>query len=328
PGLALVGACSSDGHYFDAPAHHVTLAGRGGGSGTSGAPDATGGASASGATSGGSAGSVQPHGGTGATGGASSDGGSGGTIAEGATGGEPDGTSASGGTAGQQVGGSGGTGVPGGSPGVLGGTGGSAGTPGTTDGGEGGAGSEPCVPTPEVCDGVSNDCNDAIDEGDVCPAGCSAKTFGGHTYLLCLAQTRGDRLSYQEAAQYCIDAGDSLDLDFGLELAHLESQAEDDFAKAWIAASTSADGSVWLGANDIDDEGRWVWGRGSNATEFFVGSDRGGGKPYMDAFNDFADGRPNSGRTADCGAFDSSFDWRWNDLVCDDGRLGFLCEQR
>src|SRR5262249_39418177 len=106
--------------------------------------------------------------------------------------------------------------------------------------------------------------------------------------------------------------------------------AENDFAKTWIMAATDADGMVWMGANDIDEEGRWVWGRGTNATEFFVGSDQGGGMPYMDAFNDFADGRPNSGNGADedCGAFDSDFAWSWNDLVCDDSRLGFLCEQR
>ena len=44
PAVALGVACSSEGHYFDAPAHRVILAGRGGGSGTS-AGHADGGAS-------------------------------------------------------------------------------------------------------------------------------------------------------------------------------------------------------------------------------------------------------------------------------------------
>ena len=86
---------------------------------------------------------------------------------------------------------------------------------------------------------------------------------------------------------------------------------------------------VWIGANDIDEEGKWVWGRGEGAIQFFTGSKQGGGTAYEGAFNDFADGRPNSsdGTDEDCGAMDSDFDWKWNDLVCGDGRLGLLCEQ-
>jgi hypothetical protein len=89
---------------------------------------------------------------------------------------------------------------------------------------------------------------------------------------------------------------------------------------------------VWMGANDTTQERRWVWGQGPGAVRFFDASSTGGGTPYMNAFDDFAAGRPNatltgSGNEEDCGAFDSDFDWQWNDLVCSTPRLGFVCEQ-
>jgi hypothetical protein len=219
-------------------------------------------------------------------------------------------------------------------------SGGVAGTPATGGkGGEeagaagapeqGGGAGGPCVPKPEVCDGVSNDCDDAVDEDGVCPSGCTARTREGHVYLLCLFTDSSQELAYDAASNRCADAGSMLGLGVTLELARVESAAENDFIKAWIAAEATTDGMVWFGANDIDQENHWVWGRGADSVQFFVGSNQGGGMPYMDRFNDFAPGRPNSanGENEDCGAFDSQFDWQWNDLVCADPRLGFICEQ-
>jgi hypothetical protein len=194
-------------------------------------------------------------------------------------------------------------------------------------GGIGGVGGAACVPKPEICDGVSNDCNDAIDEGGVCPRGCSARTRDGHVYVLCVFPDAAQELDYDHATTWCSNAGPTLKLG-PLALARIETADENDFVKAWIAEQATVSGMIWFGANDIDQEGRWVWGRGADAVQFFVGSSQGGGTPYMGAFDDFADGRPNSANgDEDCGAFDSDFAWQWNDLVCSEPRLGFICEQ-
>src|SRR6185369_312212 len=192
-----------------------------------------------------------------------------------------------------------------------------------------GAGGEPCVPTPEVCDGVSNDCNEAVDEGGVCPSNCTAKTRDGHVYLLCVTANANSQLAYEGATAYCDRAGDELGLGLTLALARIEDQEESDFARDWVRHTTTAEGLIWMGANDIDQENKWVWGRGSNADQFFTGMNDGGGTPYQGAFNDWAVDRPNSsnGSDEDCGAMDSAFDWAWNDILCQTERLGWLCEQ-
>jgi hypothetical protein len=322
--LALVASCSSHENFFKEPPEHLTRGGAAGsiGSGTGGHSLASG--------AGGSSGQTGEAAGRGASSGAATAGnvGESGGVAGAARAGASTGAAAglaSGGTTSAGTGGEA----------TQGGTTGRAGTGGDTEAGAagtpevGGSGGETCVPKPEVCDGIDNDCDDAIDEDGVCPAGCSAQTREGHVYLLCLFDDQTQQLDYDQATTRCGDAGSALGLGVTLELARVESTAEEDFLKAWIVERATMDGMVWLGANDIEQEGRWVWGRGTDAVQFFVGSAQGGGTPYMDRFNDFAAGRPNSanGEDEDCGAFDSEFDWQWNDLVCSVPRLGFVCEQ-
>jgi hypothetical protein len=192
-----------------------------------------------------------------------------------------------------------------------------------------GAGGEVCVPEPEVCDGISNDCDEQVDEGGVCPTGCTAKRFDGHVYLLCLTPNADSQLVYAEASTYCETAGDALNLGITLELARIEAAEESDFTRAWLRQTATTSGLIWIGANDLDQENKWVWGRGPGAVQFFTGSDLGGGMPYDDAFSDWGPDRPNAsnGKDEDCGALDSEFDWAWNDILCMDERLGYLCEQ-
>jgi hypothetical protein len=229
------------------------------------------------------------------------------------------------------LGGSGGAGGIGAETGGTGGTGETGGTAGTAAAGgetEAGAGGMPpdCDPAPERCDGLSNDCDDEIDEGADCPSGCSAKVHDGHSYLLCLRGGR-DGVDYQEASDRCWEADDGLD--FRFFLVRIDSAEENSFIKDWLAELGAPEGSIWTGGNDIGSGGIWTWGQGTNAVQFFVGADEGGGSPYMGRFNDFAPGQPNgaNGTNEDCAVMSSDVDWQWIDVGCSEAGVGFVCEQ-
>lgn len=320
---ALALGCSRSNDFFDAvPATAGTgsttpLSGNGGsggsGNASAGSAAATGGrvgiagsgGSASGTTgSGAAAGTDAP--GSGGIAGSSSGGGAG-----------PSSGDAGDGTAGDVIGGAAGEAAGGGTAGVG----------GDHSAGEAGSGPDACVPSPERCDGISNDCSDAVDE-DACPAGCTARRHDGHVYLLCLIAEQDNYVDYATAATGCRDAGGALGLDLAFELARIESATENAFVKDWIVGSAGSSGMVWFGANDLDQEHRWVFGRGEGAVQFFTEAEQGGGTPYQGRFHDFAEGRPNAanGADEDCAGYDADFAWQWNDLVCSQGRLGFVCE--
>lgn len=327
---ALALGCSYRTDFFD-PVPPGT-AGTGAENGVAGSGAARGGATGAGGATGG---------GTGVSGGGGSGGSTSGTTGSGAAAGS-DHVAGRGGAAGSSQGGTAGSdpgdagdGAAGDLAVGLGGDSASGGTGGTSDAGsagdhsagEAGSGPEPCVPSPERCDGISNDCDEAVDE-DACPAGCSARQRDGHVYLLCLIAEQSNYVNYATAAAGCRDAGGVLGLDRSFELARIESAPENAFVKEWIIGSAGQAGMVWFGANDLDQEHRWVFGRGENAVQFFSGAQQGGGTPYQGAFHDFAEGRPNAanGADEDCAGYDADFAWQWNDLVCSQGRLGFVCE--
>ena len=299
----LVTGCPlSDGYFID------------GNLGRAGSSSVTGGSAGASASAGlGTGGSTTGGTGTSATGGSS----------EAASGGS--GGSAAGGTGGDVTSGTGGAPASGG----TGGSDGSAATSGEPGLGEGGE--RGCVPSREVCDGIDDDCNGETDEGGVCPTGCSARTYGGHSYLVCVYGSNADYVVYADASTFCQGARDKLHLPFALDLAYVESADENDFLKNWLTEAAPKDGQIWFGANDIMTEGRWVWGQMPGAMPFFQQNPMmAGGMPVMGKFSDFAAGEPSGTDRLDedCGAMDGSYDWQWNDLPCSsDPIAGFICEQ-
>jgi hypothetical protein len=211
---------------------------------------------------------------------------------------------------------------------VAGASGGGPVRPGPTAG-EGPMGPAKCVPTAEICDGLSNDCDDEVDEDGVCPVGCTAKTYEGHAYLLCLPAA-GDALDYADAVDQCTSYETEVGkFGAGLELVNIGSAEENTFVKDWLMSAVKMPGTVWIGANDSAHEGTWVWGRASDTDAFFTASPMGGGKVTMGHFSNFAPGRPDGTamNDEDCGVIDSSLGFAWDDAVCSAVAAGFLCEE-
>ena len=167
-------------------------------------------------------------------------------------------------------------------------------------------------------------------EGVPLPAYCEAQTDDGHAYVLCLPPGP-ERAAHLEAGMRCGTYADAAGAAAGsiMDLVAVDSAEEERFLIDWLKGSTHDPGLVWIGATDIIREGTWVWGRVAGTTQFFTQDGPGGGQPFMDRYNDFADRRPDG--TAqdeqDCGAFDSSLDWKWDDERCAEQALGFVCEE-
>jgi hypothetical protein len=90
-------------------------------------------------------------------------------------------------------------------------------------------------------DGAMPDAGDGDDDGSLePPAGCTAGTHAGHTYFFCEGP-----LFWDEARAACQSEG--------LDLVVIEDQPENDFI------NDSIDADRWIGLNDIDTEGTYVW---------------------------------------------------------------------
>jgi len=162
------------------------------------------------------------------------------------------------------------------------------------------------------------------------PPYCAAERYSDHTYLLCLPPGP-ERLNHLDASKRCVGLADAAGVAAGsiMDLVVVGSDDENQFVVDWIKSATNERGLVWMGATDVVSERTWVWGRAAGTTQFFTQDKDGGGAPYMDSYNDFADKRPDGTNDddQDCGAFDSSLEWEWDDERCAEQALGFICEE-
>ncbi|NOY93799.1 MAG: C-type lectin domain-containing protein [Deltaproteobacteria bacterium] len=145
----------------------------------------------------------------------------------------------------------------------------------------------------EVCNGVDDDCDGSIDEGDVC-SGCTTRQYAGHGYLFCGSNT------WPNAESACTGFG-------SYRLAKITSSGEQSFVAGVIGTTTH-----WIGLNDRGTEGTFLWSDGS----------------AQGPYSSWQSGQPNDwgGLGQDCIVVDGGSGGNWNDRNCDVNSFRFICE--
>jgi len=147
----------------------------------------------------------------------------------------------------------------------------------------------------EICDGLDNDCDMALDEWSALNPSCGScemQLQGGSAYSYCLGP---DNATDAQAA--CVLKGASL--------VKIESQLENDFITA--AATELGLGDFRIGL-ELDGK-EWVWTDGVAMT-----------------FDAWRPGAPDSGD--DCAELDTDDSGLWNDIPCStaNSTIGWICE--
>lgn len=145
----------------------------------------------------------------------------------------------------------------------------------------------------EICDGADNNCDGVADEGLDCP--CDLVNYRGTRYLLC-SLTR----QWPESRSLCAQ--------YGYRLVRLDSPGEDQWLREELRRTD--EDPAWIGFNDIETEGTWVWDGGGPAS-----------------YTGWRDGEPNNDDGGEhCGAYDvDGSETGWFDTECDRD-FRFVCE--
>ncbi|MCS6800221.1 MAG: C-type lectin domain-containing protein, partial [Myxococcota bacterium] len=113
------------------------------------------------------------------------------------------------------------------------------------------ASTDRCAPVAEMCNGRDDDCDLVVDDDAGCP--CVHDVRDGHAYLFCAVPA-----TWSDARTRC--------LGFGYDLVTIDDAMEND----WIVTratpltfSGAAGGGWFIGLNDREMEGRFVWASGA-----------------------------------------------------------------
>jgi hypothetical protein len=185
----------------------------------------------------------------------------------------------------------------------------------------------PCEPSDEVCDGLDNNCDDIVDNGQTCAANCFGFVLTEHGYMFCLPA-----VNRTTALERCAVEG--------MRLAWIETLEEN---TALVGAITQRlDGEdpsgllTQIGGTDATGEGNWRWVGNRVAPDgplFWQGGTAAlGGEPVGNAFANWDDTEPNNSPNEDCAAISifgspGRIPGEWDDRNCAATAVfPFVCE--
>jgi hypothetical protein len=143
----------------------------------------------------------------------------------------------------------------------------------------------------EVCNGLDDNCDGRTDE-EGCP--CAVRPFKGHLYMFCTSPANWTT-SRDNCGKY------------GYHLVSMTSEDENTFVAE--TAAGLANGAWWIGLNDREREGRFVWVNGDAVT-----------------YTNWESGQPNNYLDQDCGdILRYPPKPTWNDARCNE-QLRYVCE--
>jgi hypothetical protein len=139
-----------------------------------------------------------------------------------------------------------------------------------------------------------------------------AETNAGHTYAL-----TSTTMSWT-AAKAAASA-------LGGYLATINTHAENTwlYEKFGNYGGTARD--LWLGANDLDTEGTWIWDNGTTSGDGGVSDNISTGSLWPDGTSKWGSGEPNGSTSESCGTIRGLLSSElWNDLSCSSSLYGII----
>jgi hypothetical protein len=123
------------------------------------------------------------------------------------------------------------------------------------------------------------------------------QTADGTCYALVL-----DAVTWQQAAEGCVELGSAL--------ARIDSATQQADVATLVAQGRNAGfDEIWMGGNDLADEGTFVWADNTPLT-----------------FTAYRPGQPSGGTAENCLVWDLDDQNRWDDRDCDD-QTGYICKR-